>query len=110
MTPIIVRIRLLRFPLFGADGEISFSGRLQILEDGSLLIAKVRSTDRGKYSCVRANEAGSVRAEAWVQVMVRTQIVQPPVDTKVNLVYCNGFHNVFFYTLLYLRLLILACR
>ncbi len=32
-----------------SDGEISFSGRIQILEDGSLLLAKVRSTDRGKF-------------------------------------------------------------
>ena len=68
-----------------ADGQISFSGRIQILEDGSLLISKVRSTDRGKYTCVRSNEAGSVRGEAWMTVMVRTQIVQPPVDTKVIL-------------------------
>ena len=68
-----------------ADGEISFSGRIQILEDGSLLIAKVRSTDRGKYTCIRANEAGSVQGESWVEVMVRTQIIQPPVDTKVIL-------------------------
>ena len=67
------------------DGEISFSGRIQILEDGSLLLAKVRSTDEGKYTCVRANEAGSVSGEAHVTVMVRTQIVQPPVDSKVGL-------------------------
>ena len=61
---------------FIADGQISFSGRIQILEDGSLLIAKVRSTDRGKYTCVRANEAGSVRGTAWLSVLVRTQIIQ----------------------------------
>ena len=58
------------------DGEISFSGRIQILEDGSLLIAKVRSTDRGKYTCIRSNEAGTVRGVAWLSVMVRTQIIQ----------------------------------
>ncbi|XP_059099411.1 protein sidekick-like isoform X3 [Tigriopus californicus] len=67
------------------DGQISFSGRIQILEDGSLLLAKVRSTDAGKYTCIRTNEAGSATGEAWVSVMVRTQIVQPPVDTKVIL-------------------------
>merc|ERR1719376_310284 len=67
------------------DGELSFSGRIQLLEDGSLLIAKVRSTDRGKYTCVRSNEAGSVRGQAWMTVMVRTQIIQPPADTKVIL-------------------------
>ena len=67
------------------DGEISFSGRLEILEDGSLLISKVRSTDEGKYTCERSNEAGSVREDAWISVLVRTQIIQPPVDTKVIL-------------------------
>jgi protein sidekick len=68
-----------------SDGEISFSGRIQILEDGSLLIAKVRSTDRGKYSCIRSNEAGSISGSAFLSVLVRTQIVQPPVDSKVIL-------------------------
>ena len=50
-----------------------------------MLIANVRSTDRGKYTCIRSNEAGSVRGQAWVTVMVRTQIIQPPADTKVIL-------------------------
>ena len=44
-----------------------------------------RSSDEGKYTCVRTNEAGSVNAEAWISVLVRTQIIQPPVDTKVIL-------------------------
>ena len=61
---------------------MSFSGRLQILEDGSLLIARVRATDRGRYTCQRTNEAGTVEGEAWLTVLVRTQIVQPPADTK----------------------------
>ena len=64
------------------DGEISFSGRLQILEDGSLLISKVRSTDEGKYTCERSNEAGSVREDAWISVLVRTQIIQVGVDCR----------------------------
>ena len=70
---------------FFSDGEISFSGRIQILEDGSLLIAKVRSTDRGKYTCTRSNEAGSISGSAYLSVLVRTQIIQPPVDSKVIL-------------------------
>ncbi len=83
------------------------SGRLQILEDGSLLIAAVRATDAGKYTCIRTNEAGSVEESAFLSVLgmyfffylfmvlvikiayffllVRTQIVQPPVDTRVIL-------------------------
>ncbi|XP_032779959.2 protein sidekick isoform X2 [Daphnia magna] len=61
------------------------SGRIQILEDGSLLIAAVRANDAGKYTCIRTNEAGSVEDSAFLSVLVRTQIVQPPVDTKVIL-------------------------
>jgi protein sidekick len=45
----------------------------------------VRSTDHGKYTCVRANEAGSISGSSHLSVMVRTQIVQPPVDSKVIL-------------------------
>ncbi len=63
-------------------GQVSFSGRLQILEDGSLLIARVRASDRGRYTCARTNEAGTLEGEAWLTVLVRTQIVQPPADTK----------------------------
>ena len=72
-----------------SDGQISFSGRIQILEDGSLLIAKVRSTDRGKYTCVRANEAGSVRGTAWLSVLVRTQIIQVLNPFKWNIFFLN---------------------
>lgn len=45
------------------------SGRLQILEDGSLLIAAVRATDAGKYTCIRTNEAGSVEESAYLSVL-----------------------------------------
>jgi len=77
---------------FFNGGQISFSGRIQILEDGSLLIATVRSTDQGKYTCSRANEAGSVDGSAWLKVLVRTQIVQPPSDTKVILGHVAKIH------------------
>ena len=75
-------------------GQLSFSGRIQILEDGSLLIATVRSTDEGEYSCKRSNEAGTAEGDAWLKVLVRTQIIQPPGDTKVILghvakIYCR---------------------
>ena len=55
---------------FISDAPVVPGGRMQILEDGGLLVAKVRTTDAGKYSCVRANEAGSARGEAYVTVMV----------------------------------------
>ncbi|CAD1468247.1 unnamed protein product [Heterotrigona itama] len=58
---------------------VEIAGRVQVLDNGDLLIAAVKPNDAGKYTCIRANEAGSVN--------VRTQIVQPPVDTSVLLGY-----------------------
>ncbi|XP_070138921.1 protein sidekick isoform X6 [Drosophila bipectinata] len=64
---------------------VEISSRVQILESGDLLISNIRPTDAGLYICVRANEAGSVKGEAFLSVLVRTQIIQPPVDTTVLL-------------------------
>ncbi|XP_054261356.1 protein sidekick-like [Macrosteles quadrilineatus] len=64
---------------------VELSGRLQVLESGDLLVAAVRESDAGKYACVRANEAGQVSAAGYLSVLVRTQIIQPPVDTRVLL-------------------------
>ncbi|XP_030377973.1 protein sidekick [Scaptodrosophila lebanonensis] len=64
---------------------VEISSRVQILESGDLLISNIRATDAGLYICVRANEAGSVKGEAYLGVLVRTQIIQPPVDTTVLL-------------------------
>ncbi|XP_066157107.1 protein sidekick isoform X3 [Euwallacea fornicatus] len=72
--------------VFNGEEEITASSsRIQILETGDLLIAAVREKDAGLYTCVRANEAGEVRGSAHLSVLVRTQIVQPPVDTRVLL-------------------------
>ncbi|XP_017048176.1 protein sidekick isoform X5 [Drosophila ficusphila] len=64
---------------------VDISSRVQILESGDLLISNIRSVDAGLYICIRANEAGSVKGEAYLSVLVRTQIIQPPVDTTVLL-------------------------
>ncbi|XP_029163396.1 protein sidekick isoform X2 [Nylanderia fulva] len=64
---------------------VEIAGRVQVLDNGDLLIAAVKSYDAGKYTCIRANEAGSVNGSAYLTVMVRTQIIQPPVDTSVLL-------------------------
>uniref|UniRef100_A0A336LLQ7 CSON011301 protein n=1 Tax=Culicoides sonorensis TaxID=179676 RepID=A0A336LLQ7_CULSO len=70
---------------YNKSANIESSGRLQILESGDLLISNVRKQDAGLYTCKRSNEAGTVEGEAYLNVMVRTQIVQPPVDTVVLL-------------------------
>lgn len=48
---------------------VEVSGRLQVLETGDLLIAAVRESDAGRYSCVRANEAGQVSAAGYLSVL-----------------------------------------
>ena len=45
------------------------SGRVQILDEGDLLIAGTSIADTGKYKCIRANEAGHVQGEAYLIVM-----------------------------------------
>ncbi|TMW48206.1 hypothetical protein DOY81_006718 [Sarcophaga bullata] len=64
---------------------VEISSRVQILESGDLLLSNVRESDAGLYTCVRSNEAGTVNGEAYLSVLVRTQIIQPPVDTTVLL-------------------------
>lgn len=71
--------------IFEENEALETSGRIQVLENGDLLIAAVRYADAGAYTCIRSNEAGSVEAKGFLAVLVRTQIVQPPVDTRVLL-------------------------
>ncbi|XP_063923433.1 protein sidekick isoform X3 [Zophobas morio] len=71
--------------IYKGEQEIETSSRVQILDTGDLLIAAVKEADVGMYTCIRANEAGEVRGSAYLGVLVRTQIIQPPVDTRVLL-------------------------
>ncbi|KAK3912682.1 Protein sidekick [Frankliniella fusca] len=71
--------------IFDGSTQESGHGRGQILDTGDLLVPAVRRSDQGKYTCIRANEAGSVTASAHLAVLVRTQIAQPPADTRVLL-------------------------
>nr|XP_049695374.1 protein sidekick isoform X4 [Helicoverpa armigera] len=64
---------------------VNLSARLQTLEEGDLLITSTTTADSGKYTCVRSNDAGNVSGEAYLTVLVRTQIIAPPVDTRVLL-------------------------
>ncbi|XP_026669718.1 protein sidekick isoform X6 [Ceratina calcarata] len=73
--------------IYNDTTPVEIAGRVQVLDNGDLLIAAVKPNDAGKYTCIRANEAGSVNGSAYLTVLVRTQIVQPPVDTSVLLGY-----------------------
>lgn len=47
----------------------NLSGRLQVLDEGDLLITGTTAADSGKYTCVRHNDAGNVSGEAYVTVL-----------------------------------------
>ncbi|XP_047493701.1 protein sidekick-like isoform X3 [Penaeus chinensis] len=70
---------------FNDNDELFENGHYEILASGDLLIVGVRTSDEGKYTCMRANEAGSVSGDAWLSILVKTHIIQPPVDTRVIL-------------------------
>lgn len=55
--------------IFTDSQSVDLTGRLQVLETGDLLIAAVREADAGKYTCVRANEAGQVQAAGYLSVL-----------------------------------------
>jgi protein sidekick len=42
---------------------------VQVLDPGDLLIAAVKESDAGYYTCIRANEAGEVHASAYLTVL-----------------------------------------
>lgn len=64
---------------------VEIAGRVQVLPNGDLVIAAVKPNDAGKYTCIRANEAGSVNGSGFLTVMIRTRIIEPPIDTSVLL-------------------------
>lgn len=49
--------------------ELVENGHYQILASGDLLIVGVRTSDEGKYTCLRSNEAGTVRGNAWLSIL-----------------------------------------
>lgn len=55
--------------IFLGEKEIETSSRVQILDTGDLLIAAVKESDAGQYTCIRSNEAGEVRGSAHLQVL-----------------------------------------
>lgn len=63
--------------------DVVSEGRIQILDNGQLLITTTVSTDSGHYMCNASNSRGSQTAEAFLEVYVRTIITQPPSNTSV---------------------------
>jgi protein sidekick len=55
--------------LFPDDKTVEPSGRVQVLDPGDLLVAAVKESDAGHYTCIRANEAGEVHASAYLTVL-----------------------------------------
>lgn len=55
--------------IFTEQNDVEVSSRIQILENGDLLISAVRETDAGLYTCIRANEAGQVKGAAFLSVL-----------------------------------------
>lgn len=53
---------------------MEYSGRVQVLDSGDLLISNVRETDAGLYACSRSNEAGTVNGQAYLGVMGKCHV------------------------------------
>lgn len=49
--------------------ELFENGHYEILASGDLLVVGVGTSDEGKYTCMRANEAGSVSGDAWLSIL-----------------------------------------
>lgn len=62
---------------------IESSSRYQIFSNGDLVVSNIQEKDSGAYKCIRSNEAGSVSGEAFLGVLVRTHITQPPVSRHI---------------------------
>ncbi|XP_048761303.2 protein sidekick-2-like isoform X2 [Ostrea edulis] len=63
--------------------DIVSGGRIQILDNGQLLITTTVSTDSGQYVCNASNSRGSQSAEAFLEVYVKTVITRPPTNTSI---------------------------
>lgn len=82
------------------SSPVELTGRVQVLENGDLLISNVRESDAGWYNCIRSNEAGSVTGQAYLGVMGTLFSIHKA--TKLNsqrsiendfLVYCSSDTN-----------------
>lgn len=65
--------------------EFSNSQKYDVNAHGALVITQLEKNDEGDYTCVRSNPIGSINGTTKLKVLLRTQIDQPPVDSKVIL-------------------------
>lgn len=65
--------------------ELTSSTKYAANAHGALSITQLEKGDEGFYTCIRSNLMGSIDGTTKLNVIVRTQIDQPPVDSKVIL-------------------------
>lgn len=65
--------------------ELSNSAKYDVNAHGALIITQLEKGDEGDYTCTRSNPIGSINGTTRLKVILRTQIDQPPVDSKVIL-------------------------
>ncbi|OWF40124.1 protein sidekick-like [Mizuhopecten yessoensis] len=66
----------------GVAQSIAIGGRFQIMDGSDLLITTTQASDSGQYRCNVTNSRGSLEAEAYLAVLVRTQITAPPQNVS----------------------------
>lgn len=66
----------------GSEDLPGSSGRIQVLEK-ELLISVSDVQDNGKYVCNATNSKGIAHATAYVKVLIRTRITNPPQSASV---------------------------
>jgi hypothetical protein len=77
------------------------SGRVQVLDPGDLLVAAVKESDAGHYTCILANEAGEVHASAYLTVLGEGKPwnLQLMSCCNVTITACAGMDNLLFLSL-----------
>ncbi|KAK4311029.1 hypothetical protein Pmani_017444 [Petrolisthes manimaculis] len=63
---------------------IHSSDRVQLMDNGSLVINASQASDAGEYKCVVSNDAGAAEATAQLVVHTPPVITHPPVTTVVE--------------------------
>lgn len=63
-----------------------------MLDPGDLLVAAVKESDAGHYTCIRANEAGEVHASAYLTVLGEGKAWNLPLMSccNVTITACAG--------------------